>query len=258
MTNEIDLKENAALAVDDDECWGTEGARDENILIPRLLLAQKTSKIVEKEDAKPGDILDNVTGEVLGSCREGAKKEIRIIPFMMQESWMVFTKVEGGQDKFKEIVPYGPDNAHWDSDSGGERRDQTLDFFVLLEDQVKDDVPFPYIISFRRTSFQTGRKLSSHFTKCRERGEPAARYILSLNGDKEEKNGNTYYVWGFRVVEKTPKETEALAKKWWRTLKQARMTLAPEDVESGKARSGQSDMPPAPGLDDIPQYAPGY
>lgn len=204
--------------------WGAEDANTENVLIPKLLLMQGLSQAVSDEKASMGDFVDSTTLEVLGTGREKGYKPVRFIPIKCFETWVVYEKLGGEKLQFKEIVPFGGENAKWERETETYRRDRVLNFYVLLEEQANNPAALPYTLAFRRTSFVAGKKLSTHFTQCklaatRGKGRPPAATIFELSATKRENDHGTFYVWDVAPAGETKPEHLQVAYEWFQTLK---------------------------------------
>lgn len=184
-----------------------------DLVLPKLLLMQGLSEYVADERAKMGDMVNSVTGEVLG----GKDKPVEIIPFYMTRNYVVSVK-QGDKFEFRGVVPATPANANWKTkehreemtSEGLTRRDYSLDYFVLLADEVKSGVAFPYQVSFRRTSIQTGKQLyTSLFTSG---GKPTTTWKLGCK--KRENDLGNFYVYELSKGNKLTPEQMGAVEKW--------------------------------------------
>ena len=213
--------------------WGAENANSSNILIPKLMLMQGLSKEVTNGNARMGDIIDSVSGEVLGSALEKDLKPIDIVPISSFDTWQIFKK-EGGKLHYTATIPYGPDNSHWQQEweTDEERRDLLLNFYVLIKEQAeKDPSSFPYLLTFKRTSTKSGRKLVTYFAKCRMHNSPPAANVFELCGKRVENDHGVFYTWEVSQKEKTSPEVIEAAFKWWNTLSAKREDIKVDDKE---------------------------
>lgn len=222
--------------------WGTENVRNETILIPKILLMQGLSKQVAEEKAQMGDFLNSLSNKVIGTGREKAKEDLKVVPIKMFESWVIFEKIEQkkGEAKleWKGIEPLTAANADWaleDEDENGVpiRRDRALNFYVLLQSELDDPRALPYLLSFRRTSYNAGRKLSTHFAQCRKAGVPPARDVFVLSATKESNDHGTFYVWDANPAdEKITDEQLTEAYNWYQTLQTKDVEIDNSDLEA--------------------------
>jgi hypothetical protein len=229
--------------------WGLEGVDNKDILIPKLLIMQGLSKLVTEEKAQMGDLVNSVTGEVIGTARGEKQRPCFIIPIKTFKTWVEF-KVEGSKKTFSRVVPYDETNAHWkreDTNDQGEKveRDECINFYVLLANQPDS---LPYVITFRRTSMRAGKKLATHFKMCelaRARGQavPPAATTFALTGSKVTNDKGTYYVADIAAQGPTQKEALKIAYEWYLTLKQseAKIKVDNSDLESTDAPVVEDD-----------------
>lgn len=88
---------------------GLENVEREDIIYPRLVLCQKATPAVESGDAEIGDIIDNLTGDVLS----GVGSTLRFIPVVYSVSRMFMKSLDDGggiecrSDNGKESQPNG-------------------------------------------------------------------------------------------------------------------------------------------------------
>lgn len=243
MAKELVKKaETTAVAVPEHERgWGTGGTDTRDILIPKILGMQGLSRLVADGKAAMGDIVNSVTGEILGNMREVGKKPLKIIPITTFKTWVenVVTEIPGQQvqKKFKGIVPMTPENADlpFESIVDGKKiqRDRTLNFYVLVEGQTSE---FPYLLSFRRTSFRAGQKLATHFIKCeiaavRGKPVPPAATMFSLTGNKVTNEKGTFYVFDIEPAGPTASDDLKAAYEWFQILKKAAVRVDHSDLE---------------------------
>jgi hypothetical protein len=218
-----------------DSAWGTEGVDKRDILIPKLLVMQGLSDLVTEEKAQMGDIVDSVTGEVLGSCREKDYKPVPVIPIMTFKTWVVFKKSGNGQTEFKEIIPMTAGNENLPREDEEFVRDRCINFYVLNANRTDE---LPYLLSFRRTSYRAGAKLATYFTKCelaarRGRPVPPAARIWNLGGSKQSNDKGTFYVFDVEQAGETPKEAIQTAFEWYQTLRTQSTKVDHSDLSGG-------------------------
>ncbi len=231
MQTEVTKTTKTDLAVPMDQAWGTEDLKAENILIPRLALMQGQSKLVQAEKAKLGDIVDTVTGEVVGS----ASQPLEIIPIMQFDRWTLFHKNEKGQWTYSGEVEANATNAGWhrewegkSSDGRDEKRVYSLMYYVLLS---KNFRTLPYLITFKSTSLKAGKALMNHFFQAKNDKVPPASRSITLASRKESGDSNTWYVFTVSPGKSTTKEQVAVAYQWYQTLKLAKHRVADVDEE---------------------------
>lgn len=239
MNTEVTTQNTKDLAVPMG-AWGAEDIKSENLLIPRLTLMQGQSKFVQDEKAKVGDIVDNVTIQVLG----GPNKAVELIPLIQQDAWTLFNK-RNGQWSYSGVVPATAENSHWhrewegtNADGEEEKRVFSLLFYCL---DAANYSGLPYLITFKSTSLRAGKALMNHFFQCKNDGVPPASRSVFLGSRKETGDKNTWYVYTVAPGKSVTKEQLAVAYKWYRTLKESKHKVAEETEAKEESSVAESD-----------------
>ncbi len=230
--------------------WGNDAEIDNSErLVPKLHLLQGQSKLVAEERGKTGDIVNIVTGEVLGG-----KEPVEFIPIKkLTSSWVVYDRTTG-ERVFKEIFDVTPENAklpYVEKDAKGVvilERDYSINFLVLLA----KDTGFPIVASFKRTSVKAGKKLVNHFDRCRNDKVAPATYALSLVSQKlTNRDGKPYCVFDLLADRRksTPAELNA-AYQWFKTFQTQELKVDNSDVTDG----GEASAPIETEASDGSQY----
>lgn len=214
--------------------WGSEGVDNSDILIPRLLLMQGLSEYVTEGTAKIGDIVRSTTGEVLAT----KDKPLSIIPVLTHKTFVTLEKV-GNKFEFRSIEPVTSENVNapleWQQGGSLWRRDRCIDFFVLIPgdidrerkalDKLKSgDMPdsadalFPCHLSFRRTSYNAGKVLSTHFSTAARFVLPPASSIFSLSSELVKNDQGSFAVFMVKPSGKTTMDDLTVAKRWYTIL----------------------------------------
>lgn len=140
----------------------SEGFDSSDLLLPKVLLMQGLSRMVGDAKAVMGEMRDSIEGKLLGT----PEQPVECIPLHMNKSWILF-KNENGKLQYNGQVPLTADNKDWEwevLDKNGNllmRRDKCINVFCILVSDLAEDSYLPHLISFRRTSFNAGRKLFS-------------------------------------------------------------------------------------------------
>ena len=197
------------------DAFGTEDIDQEDLIIPKILAMQGLSQLVSAGKAKFGDMVDSLTEEVLG----GVDKPIQFIPFKTAKQWIVFH-----DNDYKETVSYTPANHDWPIeevvDGVNIRRDKVLQFYCLLPEQIESGEFLPYVLSFRRTSYYAGRKLSSAFARLRMFKKPAFSKVFELSVDKQVNDKNqAYMVFDTSTVRNSSIDEMRACKTWYDLVK---------------------------------------
>jgi hypothetical protein len=231
--------------------WGGEGVSASDILLPKILLMQGLSKAVADEKAKAGDMLDSLSGSVIGSKSDS----LEILAFNSFKTWIVYEQVpgkgagEGAKLKFIKQEPMTPQNESWPLEemmNGVQvRRDKALNFYCLLTSQVAKGEFMPYLLSCRRTSYPAGRKLVTHFARLKMFNKPPASRIFELTCKKQENDKGVFYV--FDVAEKRPSTDAEMqaAYQWWKVIQSTQVRVDDSDLAEDGAPVGAPVDPDA-------------
>ena len=217
------------------EAWGSVELTQNDIIIPKILAMQGLSDLVAQGKAVFGDFCNSLTGKKLG----GINKPIELIPFYMERLWLVFEPNEKGKMKFKELYPitHKNENLEWSvkNEKGVEilRRDRTLQFYVLLPEDIKRGLVFPYVVSFRRTSAKAGKKLATQmYVINRQMNLAPAGKTVRLHGTKESNDDGTFIVMDITEGRKTTQEELASAFDMYRMILQGANKVDHSDIQS--------------------------
>lgn len=233
-------KEPGALTLAAQDEWDLGSVDSRDIIIPKLLIMQSPSKLVQQEKAQFGDLVNSVTGEILGTAREKGTKPVKFIPIKEEKTWTVF-ELSGTKPEFRGSEPRTPVNddlpREFTKDGKNFRRYRTLNYFVLLIDELeKTDMPLPYVLSFRSTSYKSGRVLSTHFLMCKaalQKGNvtPPPATTFELSGEKASNDKGTFYILQAKAAGETKPEHVAIAAQWLKTLRTKAYTVDETDAE---------------------------
>lgn len=249
-----------AIAMKTAPVWGTENLDAADILIPRIQLAQAMSVAAQEGEVKPGEIYRSTNTEVLASVG----KRLSFIILNTGKSWRVSEEGRTGQWEYRRREAYTADNAKnpWeyeDKSSSGKgtsswKRDIELNAYVLLINDVAkelkakspDDVLFPCLITFSRTSFRSaGKQLMTHIAKAAHLGKPPASWVFNIGSKQEESGSNKYFVFDIspKTERESTKEELALAKHWYEIVKTSAAVKVDqnEDVEVIPVRDDSFD-----------------
>lgn len=246
--------------IDEDMSWAEETVNTDDIILPRILLAQAMSPIVqEKELAEAGDIIKSTTEEVVAAKGDG----LGIIPITHFKTWRKecqkfdkSKKAYSGKWKFYSQEPFTPANSNrgWEEFEETDPKDgemtkfkwvRVFNFYVItkkdLELAVKgESAALPNLVSFKSTSFDTGKKIYSGIAEgmsmkspVNPKGLPPFAREYKLSSKKMSNNsGDTYYVFEVTQGKLIPNEERAVASKWYSTIKKTTVKVheAADDV----------------------------
>lgn len=173
------------------------------------LIQQMTKKSYNTEKAEQGNYIDSIEKTDMGSSIE---------LFIMSDTtlWEVKYLPKGSQQK-EYLATFDYNTANQDLRQNprmlpefadrAEKLGVTLDmikegeinevkrFYVLLAEDVMNGVAFPYIVDFKRSSFQSGVYLKNMFYKMKKMQKlPSYAKVFTLSSDLETKDNNEFYV----------------------------------------------------------------
>lgn len=198
---------------------GDVGATD--VLVPMLLIAQGSSDIVKKlGKAKPGDAYESVGKAVLGD----KDNPLQFVPFNVYKSWIVCEVVKG-RPEFRRVEPWDnknprkyereetrPDGTVW-------RYYEALNFFVLLEKELKEGKPTPYLLTFKASALYKGKTLVNYKVKAAMQGQPLCSGVFKLNAELKTKGSDAWFVPSPEFVCPTNHDWMRQALEWLSQLK---------------------------------------
>lgn len=211
--------------------WGSEGAFKSDLLIPRLQLVQEKAKVLKIGKMKIGDIIHSTTLEVMASTGQ----KIEVIPFSTFNTWSISEVMRKGdkvQKNWLRQERMDAKNEHFarkDFENGVEiERVRCLNFFVLLPKMIDD---FPFLITFKNSNTNAGKRLSTHFQRSQMRSVPPAAQVFELSAHAESRNGFDFFALNVEPTRVTkPKELE-VAYLWYQSVNKSNVKLASEDGE---------------------------
>lgn len=215
-TKELTLAQKQELALkemQESNLWAPPELTKKDIVIPRLLLMQPMSELVTAGKAKFGEVIDSLNKKVFGGFDQDP---VKIIPFLMQKTFVVFNNNDPENKEFLRIEPITPDNedAKYEDEEKDESGDlmkisrfRTMTFYVLLEKELKEGAATPYLIAFSKTSLQAGKKLSTQvYMKNIHAGKNPASMIMNIKVDKQSQDKKTWAVFDVETGTETPTE----------------------------------------------------
>lgn len=203
-----------------------------DILLPKLLLMQGPSALVADELAQMGDIVNSVTSSVLG----GKEKALAFIPLFHFKDLAKFEIKDGEKPKFLSLHPWTKETATWPWDEvvGGKKIKNIarLNFYVLLESEADKATALPYLLSFSSTSYQNGKKLTTHFAQADMAGLQACSMTFNLNSKKEKNDKGTYYIFDISPKSETNEKYLPKIEFWWDILAKGLYQVDETDLET--------------------------
>lgn len=239
----IAVKEPTALATYDGLMDDTPVASTD-LVIPKLLLMQGLSELVSQEKAKLGEIRDSIDGNLFGN----KELPLEIIPFKTFKTWVLYEEMNG-KFEYKGQIPMTPENENWswdDTVNGVKvRRDACINYFCLVPKEIEHEMFFPYLVSFRRTSYFAGKKLETHRAKLRLFKKPISFKTFLLSSTRQENDKGTYYVYDIKEGRHTAEKELEAVKQWCDTMSKQSVRVDDSDFrkEADHHVARESDGP---------------
>lgn len=253
MSTEMQTKERAgALA----SVAAAKGERFEgdvtDILIPKLLIGQATSKLVQDEKVGFGQVWRSTTGEVLG----GKGKPFEVIPLYLFKTWILSEKVQG-KFVFRGMEPFTAENKDkawvWSQQVDGKttewKREQALNFYVLLPADIAGDMAarkayresgelpdtekslLPCLLQFKSTSYKAGKTLVTHFAKAADFEVKPFVNTFRIDTEKVTGDQNSWFIFKAEGAGKTNPDYLATCDKWRDIVSKQAVKIDDSDLE---------------------------
>lgn len=223
--------------------WGSEGIESKDLMIPKLLLMQGLSQLVSSGDASTGDIINSLTKQVLGTKAKG----VEVIPIMAQKSWVYYEK-KGDKFNYVRVEEYTAANS--DRPMEGKtpegvdyRYDRSFDMYGLIASEAKSASTLPFMVSFRRTSYTTGRKIVTFFKQCEMAKRPPASKTIILTAQIKKNDLGTFFAYDMAEGRPTDKFELAKAYEWYKLIKRGSHHVDDSDLVEGQPEVVGSSNP---------------
>lgn len=199
---EVVKKEETPVAVTQEYQDYDSNIGQEDLILPRTELLQALSPTVVAGDAKPGQIVNNISKDVY--------EHPVIVPLVVTKNWIRWrTREEGGGMVWRSSDPTDPkviEESKWGSDGTKPLCTAYLNFLCIIEG---DDMPI--IVSFSNTSYNAGKKLLT-LCKMSPTGKlSASRYDLLSNS--RTNNMGTFFVYDVKKIGPSTSEQQEQANK---------------------------------------------
>lgn len=215
--------------------WGEEKTDSSDLIIPRVILAQGNTDLINSGKAAPGDLVDSVNTTVLAKKGEF----LEFVPFKLVKLYQRSIKdLQSGKfvkvfsEPFKpqhnmlvtnQRLEMGPDGIEYKNES-------ILVSSCVLPSKLNG---FPFIISFRSTSYFTGRKLANHFKVCEAGKFPVAATVFKLSTKQQSGKGNTWWVLDVAESRSSKPEELAAAYKWYQEFNSKAVNMEETETVDG-------------------------
>lgn len=214
MSKEVAKKESTELSVENDVgFWGQNESSSNDIVIPKIQLMQGMSQGVVAGKNKLGDLVDSVSGELLGT----PEKPLEVVPFHL-EKFFIVQKYNGKKwvyERIEKITAQNENAAYEYEDNFGKyKRVYTRRFYVLAPNSV-----LPYTIDFASTSAKAGKELVTEmYVKNAMMKLPPAASKIAIGVKIEKNDDGTYAVKTVKSIGKSTPEEIKQAFDWYKTV----------------------------------------
>lgn len=229
---------------------GLENLRASDLAWPRLVLMQKTSKLLDVDrNLRAGMAILDLTKELYADV----DVELEIVPCAHFLSWIEWRGVDEGGGIVRASMdsrsPVAMDAARGKVNAKGGLLVTEYHNFVSICPEKKSLAGGPslVLISFKGTSHKTGKKLLS-LVKMRERNMYYGRYVLSVvNKSKGDKVWYEYTIdnsivdggWATKELAAAGKLVHAETQEMIKTLDAARIDVDPNDIDRDLAAAAE-------------------
>ncbi len=226
-----------------------------DILIPRILVAQATSKCVADEKVAFGSLFRSTSLETVG----GKGKPLSFIPLTHWKSWVLLKRAnEKKPYEFDSIEEFTPENRGrpwtWEGKNPEGvleqwKAEQNLNFFALLLTDIDRDAAAreaflktgkmpnlshslsPVAISFKSTGYKAGKILVTHFAKASDFGVAPFVSVFQLDTEKGNADAGSFYVPTLvQADDPTPEKYFDVAMKWRDIVGKQKVKIDEDDV----------------------------
>jgi hypothetical protein len=123
------------------------------------------------------------------------------------------------------------------------RRDYTMTCYCLLPSDVKEGLPMPYTISFRRTSMRAGKKLFTQmYIRNKQAGKVPPASVMELSAKREKNDQGTYMVLDIAPVRASSNEEIHACFELYKTIQGGSVRVDHSDLEQ-EAQAPVVDVP---------------
>lgn len=207
-----------------------------DIIIPRLMLMQAMSPQVSDGKAAPGDILESSDSQVVAKL--GSR--IELIPIMGFKEWYHYEEVPG------QAAPEYLGKEPWTQQNKGFLKKETrdgktilhlpvIDFFMLATNKLED---LPFLVAFKKSSYNSGKKLSTHFQMAPDKKYIPWSSVFTLSGHKTSYEKYTYFIYEVEKTRECKQEEFEAAQRCREKLAQSKLAVA-EDKEEAQTTSSR-------------------
>lgn len=205
------------------------------IKLPRLSIMQKTSKPVEDDKAKIGDMFENLGNTVV--CAKD--KPFRFVPLVIKPVITTYTE-ENGRPKYLSHVEMSSNNQRYDWDAG--QRGE-IHLYLLAAEDLGNPIAMPYIFTVKGMNMKTfGKALYTYAQLFKAAKQHPFTYIFSMTNKKEENEKGSFQVaYVDKPSEKVGQEFYGQIDQWLTTLNSMNnIVVDHDDAEIDPAKTGET------------------
>lgn len=181
-----------------------------DILIPKVWLAQQMSELVKQQQAISGQFVDSQTSEILAEVGQ----ELKFVVLKTFKRWHTFKLVRTANKVKKEfvsseIMTLKNAGLPYEEFIDGEEiiRRQVISSYILLERDAVKGINKPYIIDFASSSKLGGRKMVSDIKTLNSNGLPSFVGFFRMIGVEEQFDEGSAFVKSVSFGGYLPKES---------------------------------------------------
>lgn len=214
-----------------------------DIVVPKLLLVQGLSAAVAEGKAKMGDIINSLTGVIVG----GPNSEVPFIPVTIKKYWKKFEKVDGkkkyrGTDVFTKANAGRPLTGKFPSQVNPEHMsdwefDLVIDVLGFTEDDAQDPIALPTAISFTRTSYKAGQQVNTLLASVEAVNLSYYTYMMAVSCVKKQNDKGIFFTFDVKPkmdgkkVAKTSTEYFPKIQRWSKILNDDSRNVVVDDSD---------------------------
>lgn len=227
-----------AIGADVDGAWGGEDISNTDIIIPKILLMQPMSELVTDGIAKIGEFRDSLnTARVLGD----EKAPVEVVVFGTFRTWMTFKDGEYlntiARDASNEALP----REEIEEGSGAAiTRTQILNAYCLMPKDIASGEAFPFVLSFKSTSYTAGKALMTHIKKLQMFKKPSAAKVFLVSCHKETNDKGTFFVPDIAVLRDSTEAEMAQAYEWYKLIARSKVKVDDSDMTKNTTETPSS------------------
>jgi hypothetical protein len=178
---------------------------------------------------------------------------------MTSKSWRIMEE-EGGRFEFRRNEALTADNKHreleWIENGSNWRADRCLNFYCMLPKDIENEkeavamlaegktpdkvnVLTPCMLQFTRTSYNSGKRLITHFAMARQLRKPPAAWYFKLGAKMQENDKGKFGVFNIEDGGLTNQDHLAKCREWYEIIKSS-------EVRNHEADTAEETEQPTP------------